>query len=65
MNYKLKLNQLEKEILVLAEKYRSDWKENLWESENIEEFGLNEFIGGNADVYEDCLGLIKKYTQRL
>ena len=58
MNTKLQL--LEKEIATLAKNYRADWKEDLWESERIEEYGLNEFIGGKADAYEDCLDLIKK-----
>lgn len=61
MNTKLQL--LEKEIGVLANNYRNDWREDLWESEKIEEYGLNEFIGGKADAYEDCLELIKKYAQ--
>jgi hypothetical protein len=59
MNTKLQL--LKKEISELAKNYRTEWKEELWESEDIEEFGLNEFIGGKADAYEDCLDLIKRY----
>lgn len=55
-----KLQLLEKEISVLAKNYRADWKENLSENEKIEAYGLNEFIGGKADAYEDCLYLIKK-----
>jgi len=50
---------LEKHIATLAKNYRKEWKEELWESENIEEFGLNEFVGGKAEGYEDCLELIK------
>ncbi|PIT93249.1 MAG: hypothetical protein COU06_00945 [Candidatus Harrisonbacteria bacterium CG10_big_fil_rev_8_21_14_0_10_38_8] len=60
-----KLNLLEKEIAILAKNYRSYWKEELWESEKIEEYGFNEFIGGKADAYEDCLDLIKKYIDGL
>lgn len=52
---------LEAHIAELAKNYRKDWKEELWESEDIEEFGLNEFIGGKADAYEECLEMIKKY----
>lgn len=55
------LQNLEDEIATLAKNYRIDWKEELWESEKIEEYGLNEFIGGKADAYEDCLELIRKY----
>jgi hypothetical protein len=58
MNTKLQL--LEKEIAMLAKNYRAEWKENLQENEKIEEYGLNEFIGGKAGAYEDCLDLIKK-----
>ena len=54
---------LESHISILAKNYRKDWKEELWKSERIEEFGLNEFIGGKADAYEDCLYLIKKYHE--
>jgi len=58
---KITHNSLEKHIIQLAKEYRKEWKEELWESERIEEFGLNEFIGGKADAYEDCARLIKKY----
>lgn len=54
---------IEKHINILAEHYRNEWKEELWESSKIEEYGLNEFIGGKADAFEDCLYLIKKYHQ--
>lgn len=54
---------LEKRIATLAKNYRKDWKEELWESEDIEEFGLNEFIGGKADAYEECLELIRRYNK--
>lgn len=53
-------------ILNNAIEYRKSWKEDLWESEDSEEFGLNEFIGGNAEAYEDCVEIIKEhmlYTQ--
>jgi len=56
MNIKLQL--LERQIAELAKNYRADWKEKLWESESIEEYGLNEFIGGKAEAYEDCLDLL-------
>ena len=52
---------LEKHITTLVKNYRKEWKEDLWESENIEEFGFNEFIGGKAEGCEECLDLIKKY----
>ncbi|MFA6047260.1 MAG: hypothetical protein WCV59_04250 [Parcubacteria group bacterium] len=52
---------LENHIATLAKNYRKEWKEELWESEKIEEYGLNKFIGGKAEAYEDCLEIIKKY----
>lgn len=53
---------LEKHIYKLAKNYRKEWREELCENENIEEYGLNEFIGGKADAYEDCLYLVRKYN---
>jgi hypothetical protein len=58
---KITNNSLEQHIKQLAMNYRNEWKEELWESEKIEEFGFNEFMGGKAEAYEDCLYLIKKY----
>ena len=52
---------LKSKIKELAINYRTEWKEDLWESEKIEEYGLNEFIGGKAEAYEDCLEIIKSY----
>ena len=54
-------NSLERKIQELVKKYRGEWREELWESENIEEFGYNEFIGGKMEGCEECLDLIKKY----
>lgn len=45
----------------LAIEYRKIWKEDLWESTNIEEYGLNEFLGGKAEAYEDCLEIINEH----
>jgi hypothetical protein len=60
------LDKIEKKDFIskisnLAKEYQSSWKEDLWESEDIEEYGLNEFLGGKAEAYEDCLEIIKKY----
>jgi hypothetical protein len=54
-------SSLEKHIYTLAKNYRKERRGELWETEKIEEYGLNEFIGGKADAYEDCLYLIRKY----
>lgn len=50
---------VKKHIATLAKNYRKEWKEELWESENIEEFGWNEFIGGKMEGCEECLDIIK------
>lgn len=59
-NKRYPIKKLELQISILAKKYRKEWKEELWESEKIEEYGLNEFVGGKAEAYEDCLDIIKK-----
>jgi len=45
-------------------KYRNEWKEELWESTKIEEYGLNEYFGGKAEAYEDCLYLINNIRKK-
>lgn len=60
---KITNKSLEKHIEELAQNYRKAWKEKLWESGKIEEYGFNEFIGGKAEAYEDCLDLIKEYNK--
>lgn len=54
-------NSLEKHITQLAKNYRKECNQNIWKGGKVEEFGLNEFIEGKADAFEDCLYLIKKY----
>lgn len=54
---------LELHVAKLAKNYRQAWNRELWECGKSEEYGLNEFICGKADAYEDCLDLIKKYRK--
>lgn len=63
MDIHQKFASLEKHIEELAKNYRKEWKEELWESEDIEIFALNEFLGGKAEGYEDCLDLIRSYKE--
>ncbi len=56
-------NSIETEILENAKKYRKLWKEELWESTNIEEFGQNEFFGGKAEGFEESLEVVRKYLK--
>src|SRR3989338_8446275 len=51
---------LENHIAILAKNYRKECNEKLWESRKTEDYGLNEFISGKADAFEDCLFLIGK-----
>lgn len=60
---KITNKSLESHIAVLARNYRKTWKAELWESEDIEIYGFNEFIGGKAEGYEDCLDIIKMYRK--
>lgn len=53
-----------REISNLAEECRDGWKRELCESEDINEYGLNEFFGGKADAYEDCARIIKQKSSR-
>ncbi len=58
---KITNSSLESHIAKLAKNYRKEWNKKLWESEKIEDYGLNEFIAGKADAFEDCLFLIREY----
>lgn len=60
MEIKNILKKFEESIIILAKENRSLWKRGMCESEDIEKYGLNEFVGGKADAYEDCLDLLKK-----
>ena len=60
---KITNQSLENHIAELAKNYSKAWKEKLWESGKIEEYGLNEFIGGKAQAYEDCLEIVKTFSQ--
>ncbi len=60
-----KINQesIEDEFKNWINEYRSLWKEKLCDSEDIEEYGLNEFWGGKAEGFEDALYIYKKYNK--
>ena len=60
INKKLSLEQFQEFITKQAKENRSMWKREMCESEDIEKYGFNEFVGGKADAYEDCLDLLKK-----
>lgn len=59
------LKKLEEFINIKAKENRSLWKREMCESEDIEKYGLNEFVGGKADAYEDCLDEIKRLKSEL
>lgn len=58
---KITNESLENHIAILAKNYREKCKEKFSKSEKIEEYGINEFIGGKAEAYEDCLRLMREY----
>ena len=60
INKKLSLEQIQEFITKQAKENRSMWKREMCESEDIEKYDFNEFVGGKADAYEDCLDLLKK-----
>jgi hypothetical protein len=65
INKKLSLDQIQEFITKQAKENRSMWKREMCESEDIEKYGFNEFVGGKADAYEDCLDEIKRLNSRL
>lgn len=57
---KVEEQEIISKIFDLAVKYRKQWKKHLCESDDIEKYGFNEFVGGKAEAYEDCLELLQK-----
>ena len=57
---KVEEQEIISKISDLAVKYRKQWKKHLCESDDIEQYGFNEFVGGKAEAYEDCLELLQK-----
>ena len=47
-------------IKELAREYRKEWKVELCQSEDIEKYGENEFIGAKAEAYEECLEILNE-----
>lgn len=45
----------------LAREYRALYKSEKWESEDIEEFGENEFFGGKLEAFEEVLEILKNF----
>jgi hypothetical protein len=60
INKNLSLEKLQEFITKQAKESRSLWKREICESEDIEKYGFNEFVGGKADAYEDCLDFLKE-----
>jgi len=61
----LTCKELELELEALANEWRQRWKEELWESTDIEEFGQNEYFGGKAEGFEESLEIIRKHFKHL
>ena len=45
----------------LAIQYKKNWQKNLCDSEYIEKYGENEFFGGKAEAFEDCMQIVEKH----
>lgn len=45
-------------IKLLANRYRNQWDSALCDSEDIRLYGYNEYIGGMADAFEECLNIL-------
>jgi hypothetical protein len=59
--HKITNNLIEYHIALRARGYRKYWKEKLL-SEKIEDYGLNEFMGGKAEGFEESLEIVKKFS---
>lgn len=60
---KILTHSIETELLENIKKFRSLWKEELWESTIIEEFGENEYFGGKAEGFEESLDILRKHLK--
>jgi len=58
---KILFHSIETEIAEKTKEYRDLWKEELWESTDIEEFAQNEYFGGKAEGFEESLEIIRKH----
>lgn len=45
-------------IKLLANRYRDQWDSALCDSEDIRIYGHNEYVGGMADAFEECLNIL-------
>jgi len=57
------MHKFQSHLEELVKNYRAHWQEANFNSEDIETYGLNEFIGGKADAFEDCLALLRIYIE--
>lgn len=67
MNYLKKIETFEdfnKYLQEQAEEYKANYNEELCESEDIEEYGLNEYIGGKAEVFKEVLEVWNKIMNK-
>ena len=53
-------NNMISEITKLAAKYRNEWNIKLCDSTDIEQYGFNEYLGGKADAFEECLEILQQ-----
>jgi tetratricopeptide (TPR) repeat protein len=56
------LKKFEESITILAKENRSLWKREMCESEDIEKYGFNEFVGGKADANPGFKGTYEQFA---
>ena len=56
---KITKNDIHSRITLLSQKYRNLWNKDLCDSENIIIYGKNEYLGGKADAFEECLKILE------
>lgn len=67
MNYLKKIETFEdfnKYLQEQAEEYEENYDEELCDSCDIEEHGLNEYIGGKAEVFKEVLEVWNKIMNK-
>jgi hypothetical protein len=62
---KITLDSIENKLMEKALVYRKKWDRQKCDSENIEEFGENEYFGGKAEAFEESLEIIRVHMQSI
>lgn len=60
---KITSESVEKAISGLAKVTREYSNKDMWLTHKVADYGENEFIAGKSEAYEDCLKLIKSFSE--